>query len=147
MTYHNWSDDSFDWKGLSEAIDYIQKWFRFWRIGVMQAKEKFGTARIYLLGGLGVIQFHGLIYPGYCFSQFPKWLWKLDCLCGRWIFRWLNYLIIPFHVWLYRHIYENAVDRWPHLRDEILVDADIQELIEGIHGYKHSDHWTPLGGD
>jgi hypothetical protein len=51
MTFHHWSDKDFDWRGLDEAIDYIDKYITRWGLGtirVLQAKEKFGLARIYV---------------------------------------------------------------------------------------------------
>jgi replicative DNA helicase Mcm len=40
---HNWGDKDFDWKGLDEAITFIEtNLVRWGRINVTQAKEKFG---------------------------------------------------------------------------------------------------------
>ena len=139
--YHDWSEEEFDWKGLDEAITYLNKNMRRWRMSVHQAKEKYGSVRIYM-GGLGFRQVHDLFYPGYCYSQWPKWLWGLDVYYGRYFVGWMNPFVVPLHKWLYRYLYMQAVKRHPLLRDEILVMADWQELVEGIGGYKHDDHWT-----
>jgi hypothetical protein len=140
MTSHDWSDSSFDWAGLDKAIDIISDGFRLWRLQVHQVKEKFGTACIYM-GGLGVSQVHQLFHPRACFSRWPKWLWGLDVYYGRYLVGWMNLFLVPLQKKVYRFYYQKAVDEFPHLRDEILTMADWQELVEGIHGYKHDDHW------
>lgn len=139
-TYHNWSEKDFDWDSLNKAILYIGRTLRRCRVSVHQYKEKYGTARVYC-AGLGIRQLHDLFYPGYYSSQFPDWLWKLDIYYGKYIVGWMNIFMIPFHKWLYRKVYQTAVDRYPHLKEEILVMADYQELVEGIHGYRHDDYW------
>lgn len=127
---HDWSEKDFDWKGLDEAIYYLQKNLLKGRIQVRQAKEKFGQARIYC--NLGLYQFHCITHPGHCFSRYPKWLWKWDCVVGTKIVRCFNWLVIPFHKWLYRKVYSNAVKKWPHLKEEILCCADYDELLKGL---------------
>ena len=128
---HDWSDDTFDWKGLDEAISYIDKMLRVYgRLPVMQAKEKWGTARIYT--GFGWSGFHSITHPGHAFRRYPVWLWKLDILYFSKIFNVLNYLIVPFHQFLYKVVYQRAVNKWPHLFYEITDCADWHELLSDI---------------
>ena len=126
---HVWGDEDFDWKGLDEAIDFIHtNLVRWGRIGVRQAKEKWGCARIYC--SLGWYQLHSITHPGHCFSRYPKWLWWLDCTYGSRIVPFLfNWLVVPYHKWLYRTVYKAACNKWPHLVDEICCDADFRELL------------------
>ena len=131
MAFHQWGDD-FDWGGLNEAIIYIAKNLKRWgRVSVRDYKEKWGSARIYC--SLGWYSIHDIIFPGYCFSRFPKWLWTFDCYCGSKIVPFLfNWFVYPYHCWLYRKLYSNAVKKWPHLKEEILCAADYHKLLEGI---------------
>lgn len=127
---HHWKDEGVDWRGLSAAAqylgDYCSRWGRFGG----QTKEKYGTVRFY--AQLGQLSLHSLFYPSYYCSQFPNWLWSLDLyyitpalnfLFGKLFYKW--------NVFIYNKAYQNALNKWPHLRSEILVDADYLELIEG----------------
>lgn len=142
---HDWGEENFDWRGLSDAIDYIAVWFRRWpRISVRQSKEKFGTARIYC--SLGFDQFYTIFFPGYCWIK-PWWPNKLD----HWLsyrtplLKWVNYVAIPIHKWAYAWRYKKAVQKWPHLYNEIVSCADYGELFNGVvPGYKHSNYWTEV---
>lgn len=128
---HIWGDKDFDWKGLNDAIDYIETNLVKWgRINVSQAKEKYGTVRIYC--SLGWYQFHSITHPRSCYSRYPKWLWKLDCIYGSKIVALINPLIYVYHKWLYRLIYAKAVRKFPHLKIEIVCCADFSELLKGL---------------
>lgn len=125
---HKWGDEGVDWSGISNAAYFIGKYLKFWgRMSVTCMKEKYGTARVYCM--FGWWQFHSIVYPGYVFSQFPLWLWKLDCYYGHYLLRPLNYLVVPFHRWIYRRAYRLAIKKWPHLAGEILTGADFIELL------------------
>jgi len=129
---HFWGEENFDWNGLNEAIDYIEtNLVRWGRINVRQAKEKFGTARIYC--SLGWAQLLSITHPKSVFNRYPKWLWKLDCHYGTKIIPFLfNWFIVPYHKWLYRKVYANAIKKWPHLKEEITCCADFSDLLKGI---------------
>lgn len=142
---HSWGDEDVDWNGINDAAAYIGYWLRKWaRMDVRDVKEKFGTVRVYVsLGWSGV---YSIYRPGYCW--YPKW-WpvKLD----NWltyhtpVFKWINYVVIPVHKKLYAWRYKKAVQKWPHLYDEIVSSADWGELFEGVvPGYKHSDYWRTI---
>ena len=128
---HNWGDKDVDWDGIWEAARYIGTYCRRWgRLGG-DYKEKFGTVRFY--AHFGWLSLHTLIYPGYVSSQFPKWLWCLDCRVIGPVLRKL--FERPFRWWqtkVYARAYWNALYRWPHLRAEILLCADYLELIPGV---------------
>lgn len=144
---HDWSDETVDWQGINDAAEFIGEGLRKWgRICVYGYKEKFGTVRVDCFFGWAT--FHAIVRPGYMWI--PKWWpWGLDLFLSRYIFapggmlnRWF---IVPFHYKLYRWHYKKAVEKWPHLREEILSAADYGEVLEGyIVGYKYSDYWRSL---
>jgi len=128
---HSWDDPGVDWKGIDAAASYIGDFCRRWaRLGG-QTKEKFGQIRFY--ARFSNMSLHGLIYPGYVYSQFPKWLWRTDI---SYITPVLEFLFGKlFHKWqtfIYRQAYKRAVKKWPHLRKEILSAADQDQLLKGI---------------
>lgn len=127
---HDWSDEKFDWQGLDDAGDYIGEWLRRWtRLSVHDIKEKFGTLRIYC--SFGFYRIHDLVFPGYMYTR-PWWPNKLDNLMSSIVLPLLNIIAIPIQKSLYRYRYKKAVQKWPHLREEILCCADFRELLEGL---------------
>jgi hypothetical protein len=124
MPYHHWGDEDFDWKGLGEAIDFMSDYLRVRRVPVRQSKEKFGTVRIYT--NLGWRTPHEFFYPGHCYCRYPrnrfgKWLWKMDIYYGPYVMRILSgWWVIRWHRKVYRDAHKKAIERWPHLRAEIL---------------------------
>lgn len=143
-----WGDERADWKGIEDAAEFLGLWFRDTaRMPVMQWKEKFGGVRVYT--GLGWSQLHDVFYPGYHYIRWNKFFSWIDNtffatfgpigLIGL-----INIIVLPVHKKLYRWRYQKAVDKWPHLKLEILIDADHQELLDGIHGYKSANHWKRL---
>ena len=128
---HRWGDENVDWKGINDAADYIGLNLRRWgRVNVTQWKEKFGTVRVYC--GFGFDQIHSVTHPGFCYSQYPKWLWILDCKYGGYLVKPLNWIFIPYQKMVYKILYNEAVREWPHLRKEILCCADWPELLKNI---------------
>ena len=143
-----WGDKRVDWEGIEDAAEFLGLWFRETaRMNVMQWKEKFGGVRVYCT--LGYTQIHELFYPGHAYIRWNKFFSWIDntffSAYGKLgLIRVINKIALPIHEKLYRWRYQKAVDKWPHLKLEILIDADHQELIEGIHGYKHADHWKSI---
>lgn len=131
MATHYWGEEGFDWSGLNEAINFIDKKLRFWRIGVHQSKEKFGCARIYC--SLGWYSLHNITHPGHAFSRYPNWLWSLDCKFLSKIVQMFNFIIFPIHKWVYTNAYKKAIKKYPHLKEEICCDADYIELLSGFY--------------
>jgi hypothetical protein len=129
MPCHYWGEEDFDWEGLDKAINFIDKNLVKWgRVNIRQSKEKYGTARIYC--SLGWYQFHSITHPRACLNRYPKWLWVLDCDYGSKIVRLLNWIIFPYHKWLYKTVYYIACKRYPHLENEICCCADFVELLK-----------------
>jgi hypothetical protein len=129
---HTWSEEDFDWESLDKAIDYIHRNLVRWgRINVRQSKEKFGTARIYC--SLGWTSLLSITHPGYMhYRPYPKWLVKFDIYVLSRIIPYLNYVVLPYHKWLYRKIYSNAVKSYPHIKEEITCMADFRDLLKGL---------------
>ncbi len=145
---HMWGDKDVDWDGINEAANYIGYWLKDWvRMPVSCVKEKFGSVRIYCSFGWSMI--YSIWRPSHIWL--PKW-WphRLDSWISYYtpIMKWVNYLVVPIHQKAYVWRYKKAVEKWPHLRREILGSADYGELFEGkIPGYKHSDYWTEVKGE
>lgn len=138
MSYHEWGDDWPYWKDLDNCVSYVYTYSRRWgRLGG-QVKEKFGSLRFY--ASFGYLSLHTLTYPGYVYSQFPKWLWKLDIDYIGPILRF--FFEKPFVKWqmiIYNRLYQNCLKKWPHLRAEILCGADYPELIKGATRIEETD--------
>lgn len=144
---HQWGDEKVDWEGINDAAYYIAAFLKRWgRIGVTDYKEKFGTVRVYC--HFGWINFYSLWRPGYCW--YPKW-WpiRLDqCIWNNPIADKVQKLIVKWQIFVYKQAYKKAVQRWPHLYNEIVSMADYGEFFEGVvPGYKHSNYWTLVKGD
>jgi hypothetical protein len=127
---HDWSEDTFDWNSLNEAIDYMHDYMvKYGRIGV-HSKEKWGTARLYVTFYHGSL--HSLTHPGYVYSQYPKWLWTADIyyispFCRK---IGLASLIQWWQTKVYVRAYANAVKKWPHIKKEITCAADHYDLLK-----------------
>src|SRR3989304_9535108 len=141
-SYYDDDSDRVDWAGINDAGRYIGHWLRRWvRMDVRDVKEKFGTVRIYCSFGWNSV--YSIYHPGYCW--YPKW-WPIKA--DNWlsyhtpIFDWINRMVIPVHKKLYAWRYKKAVQKWPHLYNEIVSCADWGEVFEGtVPGYKHSEYW------
>lgn len=137
---HSYGDDGVDWLGIDDAGVYIGHWLRKWlRMDVRDVKEKFGTVRVYCSFGWNGV--YSIYHPGYCW--YPNW-WpiKLDQKL-RPLFDILNTVVVPIQQAAYAWRYKKAVQKWPHLYNEIVSCADWGELFEGtVPGYVHSDYWT-----
>lgn len=130
---HSWGDEDFDWIGLDNAIDYIHtNLVRWGRINVRQSKEKFGTARIYC--SLGFYHLLSITHPGHVSwkGRYPNWLFKLDIHILSPIIEKLNFVVIPYQAWVYKTVYKNAVQKYPHLKKEIICAADYPQLLKGV---------------
>lgn len=126
---HDWGDEGVDWVGIGNAAHYLSTYMKKWGRLSAHSKEKYGTVRCYC--HFGYLSLHGLIYPGYVYNQFPKWLWHLDCM---YISKFLQFFFekpyVKWQVFIYKRAYQNALKKWPHLRKEILCAADHRELIK-----------------
>ena len=132
MAFHQWGDKDFSWSDLNDCVNYMDYNLKKWgRMNVRQTKEKFGCLRCYC--HLGWYSLMDITHPGYSYYPYPKWLVTLDIYCFSKVIPFLfNWFIYPYHCWLYRKFYSNAVKKWPHLREEILCCADFSNLLKDL---------------
>lgn len=125
---HQWGDKNVDWNGIESAASYLGSYCRRWGRFGGQTKEKFGTVRFY--AHFGSLSLHTIIYPGYYYSQFPTWLWKLDIkFIGPILNKLFGKIFFSWQKFIYNKAYQNALKKWPHLKEEILCCADHPEFI------------------
>ena len=130
---HTWGDDFKYFGEVGDAAFEIGQFCkRYGRISVTQTKEKYGTARVYC--HFGWTSLHGLVYPGYVYSQFPKWLWTADVYyIGPLLRKWpLGVIMVKYQLFIYRLAYKRALKKYPMIREEILVGADFDEYLKGL---------------
>jgi len=134
MSIHIWGDDNFDWSGLDWCVIYLHKNLCRWgRINVRQTKEKYGELRCYC--SLGWHCLFDITHPGwvsYKVAGYPEWLMTFDIFVLSKIIPYLNFIILPYHKWLYKKLYKNCIKKYPHLREEILACADYKELLKNL---------------
>lgn len=133
MSIHYYGEEDYDWDGLYWCVEYLGKNLRRWgRINVRQTKEKYGTLRCYC--SLGWYCLLNITHPGYsAYWVYPKWLMTFDIFVLSKIVPYLNYIVLPYHKWLYRKLYKDCVKKFPHLRNEILCCADYHELLKDLY--------------
>ncbi len=112
-------------RAADEIGDFLRKWGR---VNVTQTKEKYGTARVYC--SLGWYDLHSITHPGYHYSQYPNWLWLLNCRVFSRIVPKFNLIVRPYHVFLYRLAYKRAIRKYPHIAKAITCCADYRELLK-----------------
>jgi hypothetical protein len=138
---HMWGDEGVDWKGINEAAEYIGKTLaKYARIQVAQYKEKFGTVRVYC--SFGWYQLHDITHPEYHYNQYPKWLWNIDCLFFSKLIKLINPIVCKIHKWYYKRTYRKAVEKWPHLKKEILYGADYTNLLR--EEFTDEEDWSGI---
>lgn len=140
---HYWGDDWPYWDDLNQCVNYISKRARDYRIGG-QIKEKYGTVRWY-------IYLHDmisdLIWPGHIWVRWNAKSWWHPAL--RWaqpvlgpVMSWIDYRIYstkknPVKTLIQKYqykkvlqIYKEALEKWPHLRKEILSSSDLDSAAK-----------------
>lgn len=115
---------------VHEAAEFIGKRLLKARIPVSDYKEKWGTVRVYC--SFEWWSFHDLVYPGYAFNRFPRWLSWLDWVLLSSIVQYLSNWASPLQIKWYRSTYKKALEKFPDLRDAILESADWPEHLEGL---------------
>lgn len=128
--YHEWGEEDFDWAALSQAGELIYNRCRKARLGI-HWKEKYGTLRVSPWPFSGML--HSLIWPGYVYNQYKwKWMWRVDCFLAHkimplWPFRHLHNFIVRKQVQVLADAYTEAVQKFPHIKDEILDDCPVND--------------------
>lgn len=128
---HDWSDTSFDWEQLENAINFITDRLysrgHFW----VSSKEKWGQARVsvYFWDGnlLSFLPYNQREVIPYWLKHFFAWhLSKVIC------FFKLDKL---FHIWqryIFRQTYTEACELYPDLIGEILGGCGHEWLLEDL---------------
>jgi len=126
---HVWGDEGVDWQGIDDAARYIGENLRRWgRIQVKDYKEKWGTVRVYCHFGCEALFW--FVYPGWVYYRWPDWVMKIDRSdISYFLWRAFERILVPYQVYVYKAVYNKAVKRWPHLRQEILTDCDYPDLV------------------
>lgn len=139
---HNWGQEGVDWAGIEDSAYEIGTFISRWgRMAVSQTKEKFGTVRVYCHFGWDC--FYGILWPRHCWVR-GWWPYRLDLAMSSFVCRLLNIIVVPYQKFIYRLAYKLAIKKRPHLREEIICCADWGEVLEGVAGYRHADHWRTL---
>ena len=133
---HTWGDKDFDWDALNAAGDELYNYCRRWgRVG-LHVKEKYGTLRAYTTCAFisNYDPIHSLVKCGHAFYRWPKWVRKIEWNVIAPIFNRLGirYLIFKYQKFIYRRGYKRIVQKYPHIREEILCVADFPEWLEGL---------------
>jgi hypothetical protein len=123
---HQWGDD-FDWKALDEAGYYIQESVKWCRLGI-HWKEKYGTLRVSPWFFNGTL--HSLIYPNCAYSWFPGWLWRFDIEVLSKFLGIFKRPIQYIQTKVLKRAYKKAVEKWPHIKKEILEDYPLPDYDE-----------------
>lgn len=125
-----YNDEGYDYKSLDEAASFIHDYcVKYARLGG-QAKEKYGTVRFYAM--FGHLSLHSLIYPGYYYSQFPKWLWNLDIYVIPKLLKPFERLFFRWQKFIYSRAYNLAFKKFPQVYKGIATGADYPEYIKGL---------------
>ena len=128
---HQWGDEWFEKHGesLDAAVMYLARFAKRWgRLGG-QAKEKFGTLRFYAKFHS---QLHDLVYVGHYYIRWGRFGQALDSIYMRKFFNPVRSAIAWYQIKIYRAAYKSTLKKFPHLRMEILCDADYDEFLGGL---------------
>lgn len=132
-TYHYYGED-FPFSEIDDIAWQIGTFCSKWgRIQIRQTKEKFGSVRVYC--SMGLTSIYQLIYPCQIYLKYPA-LFIRDwdyCLTNSVLrFFWFHHLFFKYQCFIYRIAYKRAIRKYPHLKSEILQNADYAELLIGL---------------
>lgn len=127
---HDWSEESFDWRGLNDAIHYLCDTLHDWGRFSVSAKEKWGQARVSVYFWDGN-PFSWVFYR----SKNPliKWLyWNVGYkICVPIAEKTkIVWLVHQYQKYIYRYAYRQVLKRYSHLAGEILGGCDQIELLK-----------------
>ena len=135
---HKWGDNGVDWSGISDAAHEIAEYLtKYGRISVQDAKEKFGTVRVYC--DFGYFSVRTILTPRSGYWSSNPTLDAIDRVVMPLISR-MNPMIVKYHEFIYRRAYKKAILKYPHLIGEIMSGADYYSLLEGL--FPQWDRWV-----
>ena len=158
---HIWGDEDFDWEGLNDAGSFIHQYCMSRARLCIHWKEKYGTLRYEYLDSClfsDHTPIHSILKPGRLFLHYNKINIKhIIKLKDRILFRigkaimnierpigillqvlYISSLIRKYQLWIFRRAIFKAIEKWPHLEDEILEDAP--EIVIGTE--LHEKYWS-----
>ena len=142
MVHHDWSDSDFDWNALAEAADFISKYVEKHSFCTLIQKEKYGSLRYeYVFPPKGSVRVGFQIRLPFFTRKnrfFPEkrapiclWSWQDSWLYRKWTaYGWECVLKACLL----------AVDKYPHIKDEILQDVCCNEGLVGKE--MHDKYWS-----
>lgn len=120
---HIWGDDTFDWKALNDASNYVSNRCRqFGRFGVW-TKEKYGTLRVSTTCAYwGEWPIHNFFKPGHVCYRWPRWVFLyIDLPLGRLVRRLgITRITARYQTAVLKFFWKRAAKKWPHIATEIL---------------------------
>jgi len=141
MTDHIWGDKDFDWDALYEAQVYIIKYVRRKSRCHLICKEKYGTIRYeWVFPPYGSVRLKGITLPFFKkktkYGDIPIYLFQWNR--SNWLYRWWE-----SYGWrCTREAVFKAIQKWPHLEDELL--EDLASNIEIVGKEIHDKYWQTL---
>ncbi len=124
---HLWGDPNFDWKGLDDAAQYLERQCRRWaRMGIY-TKEKYGTLRVSTTCAYwNYWPLHSAIHPGYAYYQWPRWMitWLEYPLAEVFMFLRVTRLINCYQRAVLKYFWKRAAKKWSHIAEEILDEYE-----------------------
>jgi hypothetical protein len=127
---HDWSEESFDWVGLNNAITYLCDTLYDWGRFTVSAKEKWGQARV------SVYFWDGNPFGWFFYSSknpILQWLyWNVGFkICIPLVKKTkILWLVHQYQIAVYRYAYRQVLKKFPHLVGEILGGCDQIELLK-----------------
>lgn len=145
MSYHYWGDKDFNWDELYNAQRWIANYVKCWSRCSLISKEKYGT-----------IRYEYIVPPGghvmcYKFAIYRPWKRRVtikgrSCsyrpLLWSWNTCWIYRLWERLGWKILKKAVFKAVEKWPHLKDELLEDLASNEKLVGKK--LHDQYWSKL---
>ena len=138
MSYHDWGDTDFDWKGLNEAMLFIYDYVYFRSLCRAMMKEKYGSIRYEYVWPPGTSFRLGFQIELPVFKRKTRF-GLLPIVIFNWSTCWLVQKWASLGWKLVLKAALIATKKWPHLKDEILEDLASNEELVGKE--LHDKYW------
>ena len=116
---------SFDWGGLRDAGNFITRYCYKRAYLSLIWKEKHGEIIFeYLDASLFSYPVQSIFYPGHLYYRLPKYIRKIDNLAADVLIKYgISNLITKYQLYIFKKAIHKAMNKWPHLKDNISQDA------------------------
>ena len=149
MSYHVWGDEWFQKYGndLNQAMEFISVECKRRAGMVIMIKEKYGSIRFeYLYFYPNEWPIYGYFYPGRIYYRWPRWMRRVERLAIKVMDKTgLTKRLHYQQTKTLKAVVFEAIDKWPHLKDEILSDLSCHENIVGKK--IHDQYWRSYDKD